>query len=54
MDNCLTDIHVQNDNIIIEIFLNARHYGITSIFTMDSPMYIKPELRENLDYIFIL
>ena len=35
-------------------FMNGRHYFILFILTMQYPLGIPPELRTNIDYIFIL
>ena len=53
MDSCLHDIN-QNDDTTVKIFMNNRHMGITCILTAQHPMGIKPELRQNIDYVFLL
>ena len=37
-----------------ELLFNGRHYHITYILTMQQPLGIQPELRNNFDYIFLL
>lgn len=55
MDDCLADSKQwKNDDTIRKIFMNGRHAGITYILTMQHLLGIQPELRENIDYIFIL
>ena len=55
MDDCLADSKQwKNDDTIRKIFMNGRHAGITYILTMQHLLGITPELRENIDYIFIL
>lgn len=49
IDGCLQS----NDNNIKDLFMNGRHYNLTSIITMQYPLGINPELRCNLDYVFI-
>jgi hypothetical protein len=54
MDDCLADgskwIH---DPSIKWIFMNGRHANITFLITMQYVMGIPPDLRSNVDYIFI-
>lgn len=55
MDDCLaTKGTWANDPQIAEVFLNGRHYQLLFILTMQFPLGIKPELRGNFDYIFLL
>jgi hypothetical protein len=55
MDDCLSSKGTwMNDNTIMEIFYNGRHYQLLFILTMQFPLGIKPELRCNFDYIFLL
>lgn len=53
-DDCLADgdSWVKDKNIKW-IFMNGRHAKITFILTMQYPMGITPNLRTNVDYIFI-
>ncbi len=53
-DDCSESTDWQNDTTLMELLYNSKHYGITSIFTMQFPMSIKPDLRANFDYIFLL
>jgi hypothetical protein len=43
----------KREQTIKEIFLNGRHYNIFFILTMQYPVGIPPELRSNIDYVFI-
>jgi len=53
-DDCLADSKKWiKDPEICKLFLNARHYNITFIFTMQYPMSIPPDLRCNFDYVFL-
>ena len=55
MDDCLASKGTwMNDQPILEIFYNGRHYQILFILTMQFPLGIRPELRSNFDYIFLL
>ncbi len=55
MDDCLASKGTwMNDGPILEIFYNGRHYQILFILTMQFPLGIRPELRCNFDYIFLL
>lgn len=55
MDDCLASKGTwMTDQPILEIFYNGRHYQILFILTMQFPLGIRPELRCNFDYIFLL
>ena len=55
MDDCLASKgNWMNDKPIMEVFYNGRHYQLVFILTMQFPLGIKPELRCNFDYIFLL
>jgi len=55
MDDCLSNSKDwSKDESLKEILFNGRHYDITYILAMQSPMAITPELRENFDYAFLL
>jgi len=55
MDDCLSSKGTWMKNPIIKDLLqNGRHYGITYIFTSQSPLGLTPELRNNFDYVFLL
>ena len=55
MDDCLASKgDWAKDAKIHELFFNGRHYQITYILTMQFPLGIKPELRFNFDYVFIM
>ena len=55
MDDCLSSKGTwMNDRPVLDIFFNGRHYNLTFILTMQFPLGIKPELRCNFDYIFLL
>ena len=54
MDDCLYDKNWQKDKRIREIFMNGRHWGIMYILLMQYAIGIPPNLRANIDWIFIL
>lgn len=55
MDDCLSKKKTwSKDENILEILMNGRHYRLTYILTMQTPLGISPELRLNFDYIFLL
>ena len=43
----------KNDDTIKNIFFNGRHYNILFILTLQYAMGIGPDLRGNVDYVFI-
>ena len=53
-DDCLFDDSWAKDKNMRCIFMNGRHYKLTFILTMQFPLGIKPHLRTNIDYVFIL
>lgn len=55
MDDCLGQKGAWvKDPPIQELLFNGRHYHIMYILTMQFPLGITPELRNNFDYIFLL
>ena len=42
------------DSSLRELFFNGRCYNISVILTMQFPIGITPELRANIDYVFLL
>ena len=54
MDDCLSQKKTwAKDQNITEILMNGRHYMLTYILTMQTPLGITPDLRLNFDYIFL-
>ncbi len=54
LDDMLHDAKTwKNDQTIKNIFFNGRHYNFLFILTMQYPQGIPPELRSNIDYVFI-
>lgn len=55
MDDCLGQKGAWvKDPPIQELLFNGRHYHVMYILTMQFPLGITPELRNNFDYIFLL
>jgi len=53
LDDCLAENDWVKDKNIKWIFMNGRHVHVTFILTMQYCMGITPNLRTNVDYIFI-
>lgn len=54
LDDMLHDAqNWKKEKTIKNIFFNGRHYNFMFILTMQYPLGITPELRSNIDYIFI-
>lgn len=55
MDDCLANKQGWvKDKKIDEVLMNGRHYQLTYLLTMQSPLGIPPHLRMNFDYAFLL
>jgi hypothetical protein len=55
LDDCLHDANTwKRDKLIKAIFMNGRHSKIMLMITMQYPLGIGPELRCNIDYVFLL
>lgn len=55
MDDCLASKKKwSSDENISTIMMNGRHYKLTYILTMQTPLGITPDLRLNFDYVFLL
>ena len=54
LDDMLHDAqNWKKEKTIKSIFFNGRHYNFLFILTMQYPLGITPELRSNIDYVFI-
>ncbi len=54
MDDCLASKGKwRKSKIMLELLMNGRHYKIAYMLTMQFPLSISPELRNNFDYIFL-
>ena len=54
MDDCLYDNDWKKDKVIREIFMNGRHWGIFFLLLMQYAIGIGPNLRCNIDWVFLL
>jgi hypothetical protein len=54
LDDCLYDKTWINEESTRFVFMNGRHIDLTTIITMQYPLGITPNLRTNVDFIFIL
>lgn len=54
LDDCLYDNSWIRDKNIRSLFMNGRHLKALFMITMQYPLGIPPNLRTNIDYVFIL
>ena len=54
LDDCMYDKRMIKDPNIRGIFMNGRHFKVLFIITMQYALGIPPNLRTNIDYVFIL
>lgn len=54
LDDCLFDASWTKDKMMRLLFMNGRHWKIMLVITMQYPLGIPPNLRTNIDYVFIL
>jgi len=54
LDDCLDDNSWIKDKNIKTCFMNGRHWHILFIITMQFALGVPPNLRTNVDYVFIL
>ena len=54
LDDCLYDATWTKDKMMRLLFMNGRHWKIMMVITMQYPLGIPPNLRTNIDYVFIL
>ena len=54
LDDCLFDNTWTKDKLMRLLFMNGRHWKIMLVITMQYPLGIPPNLRTNIDYVFIL
>jgi len=54
LDDMLADANSwKRDQTIKQIFMNGRHYNIFFVLTMQYATGIPPDLRNNIDYVFV-
>jgi hypothetical protein len=54
LDDCLFDATWTKDKMMRLLFMNGRHWKVMLVITMQYPLGIPPNLRTNIDYVFIL
>ena len=54
LDDCLYDNAWSKDKWMRSVFMNGRHYKLLFLLTMQFALGIPPNLRTNIDYVFIL
>ena len=54
LDDCLYDASWIQQESTRYVFMNGRHVDLTTIITMQYPLGITPNLRTNVDFVFIL
>ncbi len=54
LDDCLYDNSWAKDKFMRSVFMNGRHYKLLFMLTMQFALGIPPNLRTNIDYVFIL
>ena len=54
VDDCMYDKKMIRDKCIRGIFMNGRHWNLFFMLTMQYCMDLSPDLRANIDYVFIL
>ena len=54
LDDCLYDQSWTRDKVMRLLFMNGRHWKVMLIITMQYPLGVPPNLRTNIDYVFIL
>ena len=54
LDDCLYDQSWVRDENIRNLFMNGRHFKILFIITTQYALGVPPNLRTNIDYVFIL
>jgi hypothetical protein len=54
LDDCMYDRRFMKDICIRQCFMNGRHWKLFFMLTMQYCMDLTPDLRANVDYVFIL
>jgi hypothetical protein len=54
LDDCMYDKKFMKDICIRQCFMNGRHWKLFFMLTMQYCMDLTPDLRANVDYVFIL
>jgi hypothetical protein len=54
LDDCLYDASWIREESTRYVFMNGRHIDLSTMITMQYPLGITPNLRTNVDFVFIL
>jgi len=54
LDDCLYDKTWMNEESTRYVFMNGRHIDLATMITMQYPLGVPPNLRTNIDFVFIL
>jgi len=54
LDDCMYNKSFMKDTCIRQCFMNGRHWKIFFLLTMQYCMDLSPDLRANVDYVFVL
>lgn len=54
MDDCMYDKGLTKYKEVRELFMNGRHWNVLLLLTMQYCMDMGPDLRANIDYVFVL
>lgn len=54
IDDCMYDKKMIRDKHMRAVFMNGRHWKLFFMLTMQYCMDLSPDLRANIDYVFIL
>lgn len=54
LDDCLYDNSWAKDKHMRSVFMNGRHFKLLFLLTMQFALGIPPNLRTNIDYVFLL
>lgn len=54
LDDCMYDKSFMRETVIRQMFMNGRHWKIFLAITMQYCMDLGPDLRANVDFVFIL
>ena len=54
LDDCLYDRRILRERVIRSLFMNGRHFGVFTLITAQYMLDLGPDLRTNIDYVFIL
>ena len=54
LDDCLYDNSWAKNKYMRSVFMNGRHYKLLFLLTMQYALGVPPNLRTNIDYVFIL